>query len=117
MREAAIVRSMSLDEKRRFPRLPIFSAALITRDGQGWLSEVRDLSQGGACLARPTRWSAQAAQPCRVYFIFDQETVVALDASCVRDGQEDLGFEFSPGQESIVQTLLYESNFVDKSSS
>lgn len=44
---------MSTDEKRRFPRLPIFSAALITHAGQGWLSEVRDLSQGGACLARP----------------------------------------------------------------
>ena len=114
MREAAIVRSMSSDEKRRFPRLPIFSAALITRDGQGWLSEVRDLSQGGACLARPARWSGNAPQPCRVYFIFDQETVVALDACCVRDGPEDLGFEFSAGQDSDVQTLLYESNFADR---
>ncbi len=107
---------MSTDEKRRFPRLPIFSAALITRDGQGWLSEVRDLSQGGACLARPTRWSEETPQSCRVYFIFDQETVIALDARCVRDGAEDLGFEFASGQDSEIEALLYESNFVDKNS-
>lgn len=116
MREAAIVGSMSSEEKRRFPRLPIFSAALITREREGWLSEVRDLSQGGACLARPTRWSGEMPQSCRIYFIFDQETVIALDARCVRDGQEDLGFEFAPDQDREVDALLYESNFVDKNS-
>lgn len=114
MREAAIVRSMSTDEKRRFPRLPIFSAALITCDGQGWLSEVRDLSQGGARLARPTRWVDSGEAAYRVYFIFDQETVISIAARCVRKGEEDLGFEFTPGQDSAVQALLYESNFVDK---
>lgn len=105
---------MSIDEKRRFPRLPIFSAALITHDGQGWLSEVRDLSQGGACLARPAQWNANDLAECRVYFIFDQETVIAIDADCVRDGEEDLGFAFRPGQESTIESLLYESNFIDK---
>jgi hypothetical protein len=116
MRTAAIVQGMSTDEKRRFPRLPIFSAALITRDGQGWLSEVRDLSQGGARLARPTHWQASTQTECRVYFIFDQETVIALDAHCVRDGADDLGFEFRPGQETIIDSLLYESNFIDRNS-
>ncbi|HET9032413.1 MAG TPA: PilZ domain-containing protein [Dokdonella sp.] len=107
---------MSIDEKRRFPRLPIFSAALITHEGQGWLSEVRDLSQGGARLARPAQWNSADRSGCRVYFIFDQETVIAIDADCVRDGDEDLGFEFRPDQESIIESLLYESNFIDKSS-
>ncbi|HOX71972.1 MAG TPA: PilZ domain-containing protein [Dokdonella sp.] len=105
---------MSADEKRRFPRMPIFSAALITHQGQGWLSEVRDLSQGGACLARPHRWSSVQSTECRIYFIFDQETVVAVDARCVREGSEDLGFEFDGGQESEVETLLYESRFINQ---
>ena len=105
---------MSTDEKRRFPRLPIFSAALITCSGQGWLSEVRDLSQGGACLARPRHWQAGNHESCRIYFIFDQETVIALDAECVRDGEDDLGFEFGPAQESSVESLLYESRFIGK---
>ncbi len=106
---------MSTDEKRHSPRLPIFSAALITREGQGWLSEVRDLSQGGACLGRPTQWGDGGGNECRIYFIFDQETVIPIDSSCVRDGNEDLGFEFGPGQESAIESLLYESNFIDKS--
>ena len=105
---------MSSNEKRRHPRLPIFSAALITCAGQGWLSEVRDLSQGGARLARPPTWMSGTARQCRVYFIFDQETVIAVDADCVRDGSEDLGFEFLPDQETAVEALLYESRFLDK---
>ena len=105
---------MSANEKRRFPRLPIFSAALITHAGNGWLTEVRDLSHGGARLARPPHWSSNSAVDCRVYFIFDQETVIAVDARCVREGVEDLGFEFMPGQESSIEGLLYESRFLGK---
>ena len=105
---------MSADEKRRFPRMPIFSAALITHQGNGWLSEVRDLSQGGACLARPHQWPTGQHPECRIYFIFDQETVVAVSARCVREGSEDLGFEFDSGQETVVEGLLYESRFINK---
>ena len=108
------MKPMSANEKRRFPRLPIFSAALITCAGQGWLSEVHDLSQGGARLARPQHWKPGEAVDCRVYFIFDQETVIALDARCVREGGGDLGFEFGAGQESQVEALLYESRFLEK---
>jgi len=105
---------MSADEKRRHPRLPIFSAALVTCAGQGWLSEVRDLSQGGARLARPSQWPASNLGECRVYFIFDQETVIAVDARCVRHGSDDLGFEFLPDQDSVVESLIYESRFLDR---
>ncbi|MBL0164639.1 MAG: PilZ domain-containing protein [Xanthomonadales bacterium] len=105
---------MSTDEKRRFPRLPIFSAALITHAGQGWLSEVRDLSQGGACLARPRHWTGDERRRCRIYFIFDQETVIAIDADCVRNGQNDLGFEFDADQETAIEALIYESRFIGK---
>ncbi len=104
---------MSADEKRRHPRLPVFSAALVTCNGEGWLSEVRDLSQGGARLARPARWQDGQVRECRLWFIFDQETVIGIDARCVRDGSDDLGFEFLPGSEETVQTLLYESRFAN----
>ena len=105
---------MSTDEKRRFPRLPIFSAALIAHADQGWLSEVRDLSQGGACLVRPHHWVDGERRLCRIYFIFDQETVIAIEADCVRQGQDDLGFEFQAGQETLIEALLYESRFIGK---
>lgn len=103
---------MNTDEKRRFPRLPIFSAALITHAGQGWLSEVRDLSQGGACLVRPQHWVDDERRRCRIYFIFDQETVIAIDADSVRQGPHEIGFEFQPDQEASVEALLYESRFI-----
>jgi hypothetical protein len=81
---------------------------------QGWLSEVRDLSQGGARLARPQHWQTADDKHYCIYFIFDQETVIAVDASCVRENTEDLGFAFEDGQETKVKDLLYESRFVDQ---
>ena len=105
---------MNFSEKRRYQRLSLFAGALITRDGEGHLSEVRDLSQGGARLARPSNWPGFPEGTCRIYFIFEQEMVIALDAHCLRKGAEDLAFEFLPGQESRVGALLYESRFLDR---
>lgn len=102
---------MSTDEKRRHPRLPVYSATLIACGGEGWLSEVRDLSRGGARLGRPGSWRADHVRDCRLWFIFDQETVIGIDARCVREGDDDLGFEFLPGTDETVQALLYESRF------
>ena len=77
-------------------------------------SEVRDLSQGGARLARPSNWPGRLDGTCRIYFIFEQEIVIALDAHCLREGAEDLAFEFLPGQETRVGALLYESRFLNQ---
>lgn len=105
---------MSYAEKRRHPRLAIYSAALAVCNGEGYLSDVKDLSQGGACIGRPKNWPADAPAECRVFFIFDQETVIGLEARIVRNGAEDIGLEFAPGQEQRVESLLYESRFLDK---
>ena len=107
---------MSFAEKRRHPRLAIYSAALAVCDNEGYLSEVRDLSQSGACIGRPKNWPADAPAACRVFFIFDQETVIAVDVRIVRSGSEDIGLEFQPGQETLIESLLYESRFADKDS-
>jgi hypothetical protein len=40
--------------------------------------------------------------------------VIGLEARIVRNGSEDIGLEFAPGQEQRVESLLYESRFVDK---
>ncbi|HXD84588.1 MAG TPA: PilZ domain-containing protein, partial [Rudaea sp.] len=82
---------MSYAEKRRHPRLAIYSAALAVCNGEGFLSDVKDLSQSGACIGRPKNWPADAPAQCRVFFIFDQETVIGLDARIVRNGAEDIG--------------------------
>lgn len=107
---------MSFAEKRRHPRQAIYSAALAVCDNEGYLSEVRDLSQSGARIGRPKNWPAAAPGQCRVFFIFDQETVIGINAHVVRTGSEDIGLEFLPGQETLVESLLYESRFADKDS-
>lgn len=101
-------------EKRRHPRLAIYSAAMAVTGNEGYLSDVKDLSQSGACIGRPKNWPANAPDTCRVYFIFDQETVIGIDARIVRNGTNDLGLEFEPGQEERVESLLYETRFIDK---
>lgn len=104
----------SVIEKRRHPRLAIYSAAMAVTANEGYLSDVKDLSQGGACIGRPKNWPADATDICRVFFIFDQETVIGIDARIVRDSASELGLEFLPGQEERVENLLYETRFIDK---
>jgi len=101
-------------EKRRHPRLAIYSAALAVSGSDGFLSDVKDLSQSGACLGKPKNWPESAPEECRVFFIFDQETVIGLDARVVRSTPEELGVEFTPGQKDRVDSLLYESRFLDR---
>jgi hypothetical protein len=105
---------MSFAEKRRHPRLAIYSAAMLVSGNSGFLSDVKDLSQSGTCLGKPKNWPDAAPAECRVFFIFDQETVVGIDARVVRTGDADLGLEFTPGQEQSIESLLYETRFLDK---
>ncbi len=105
---------MSSAEKRRHPRLAVFSAAMLVIGDDGFLTEVQDLSQGGARVGKPRHWQLGAGVDCRVFLIFDQETVIGLAARVVRAGEHDLGLEFLSGQEARIQSLLYESRFLDQ---
>jgi len=104
---------MSFPEKRRHARKDIFTAALVALGDEGFLSEVWDVSSGGARLGRPQRWKATGEAAVRIYFMLDQETVIALGARVVRTSEEHLGVEFFPGQDERVQALLYEARFMD----
>ena len=106
--------AMNFDEKRRHPRKDIYTAALIALGEDGYLTEVWDLSQGGARLGRPKRWPAGVMPAAvRIYFLLDQETVIRLTARVVRLGDEHVGVEFATGQDERIQRLLYEARFLD----
>ena len=105
---------MSYPEKRRHPRLSIYSAALAISGNEGYLSDVKDLSQSGACIGRPKNWPDGAPAECRLYFIFDQETVIGVDVRIVRTTADELGIEFMPDQNDRIESLLYESRFLDR---
>ena len=104
---------MNYSEKRRHPRLSVFSAAMLVIGDDGFLSEVQDLSQGGARVARPRNWQSAAGIDCNLFLIFDQDTIIGLRVAVVRVGSEDLGLEFLAGQEERIERLLYESRFLD----
>ncbi len=105
---------MNFAEKRRHPRLMIYSAALIALGTDGFLSEVKDISRSGARVARPKIWPETEKTECRVFFIFDEETVISMAVRIARSSGDDLGLEFLPGQESQIERLLYESRFLDQ---
>ncbi len=94
--------------------MAIHSAALTICDDEGYLSEVKNLSRGGARIGLPKGWPEPAPTGCRVYFIFDQETVIGLDARIVYATAADMGLEFLPDQHQRIEKLLYESRFLDK---
>jgi|GEM_PF-772366 hypothetical protein len=106
---------MNYAEKRRHPRKDVYIAALLALGENGYLSEVWDLSQGGARLGRPKGWTSDpSVRPIKVYFILDQETVIAMTARVVRVTDDSLGVEFVPGQDERIQGLLYEARFVEQ---
>lgn len=106
---------MNFPEKRRHPRKDVYIAALLALGENGFLSEVWDLSQGGARLGRPKGWTSEpSALPIRVYFMIDQDTVIAVIARVVRVTDDNLGVEFVGGQEERIQGLLYEARFLEQ---
>lgn len=105
---------MGFEEKRRHPRKDVFIAALLTQGEEAFLSEVWDLSQGGARLGRPKGWRLEAApHPIKVYFMLDQETVIPVMASVIRVTDAHLGVSFATGQDERIQGLLHEARFID----
>ena len=104
---------MDSSEKRRHPRKDVFTAAMLISGDEGYLSEVWDLSAGGARLGKPKRWPATASDLLRVYFMLDQDTVIGMSAKVVRNAPDHLGVMFVPGQEQRIQTLMYEARFLE----
>jgi hypothetical protein len=104
---------MDLSEKRRHPRKDVFTAAMLVTGDEGFLSEVWDLSAGGARLGKPKRWPNPAPEQIRVFFMLDQDTVIGISARIVRTAFDHLGVMFVPGQEQRIQSLMYEARFLE----
>lgn len=100
-------------EKRRHPRIGLSAAAvLVALPEAGFLTAVEDVSAGGARLSRPPIWVDGVCKLATLYFIFDQDTVIALSARLVREGADHLAFLFDDAQHERVEELLYESRFL-----
>ena len=100
-------------EKRRHPRTEISAVAVLVATARGgFLSNALDISGGGARVALPLTWKEGSVPPCRLFFIFDQDTVVDVRATLVRAGDNHLAFQFDAGQPDEIDQLLYETRFI-----
>jgi hypothetical protein len=101
-----------MSEKRRFPRVELNSTVLIAASRGGYLAEVHDVSLGGARVSRPLEWTHPLNESFRLFFIFDQDTVIELTGALIRQTDLDLAFLFHAGQDEDAGRLMYETRFV-----
>ncbi len=104
---------MDANEKRLHPRKDVFSAAMLVLGEEGYLSEVWDISQGGARLGKPKKWPNVHPDLIRVFFMLDQDTVISVSARIARSGGDHVGVQFVEGQEQRIQQLMYEARFLE----
>ena len=100
-------------EKRRHPRTEISAVAVLVATARGgYLSNAMDISGGGARVALPLTRKESSVPPFRLFFIFDQDTVVDVRETLVRAGDNHLAFQFDAGQPDEIDQLLYETRFI-----
>ncbi len=100
-------------EKRRHPRTEISAVAVLVASARGgYLTNAQDISGGGARLTLPLTWKEGIQPPFRLFFIFDEDTVVDMRATLVRAGDDHLAFQFDAGQPAEIDQLLYETRFI-----
>jgi hypothetical protein len=95
-------------EKRRHPRRQVFSAVMVTPNGDRHRAHVLDLSAGGARVDLPADWTPRDGAKLKVFFRVDSEREIALDTRVVRVAIDHLGLEFAPAQDERIAALLEE---------
>ena len=95
-------------EKRRHPRRQVFSAVMVTPNGDRHRAHVLDLSEGGARVNLPDDWTPRDGAKLKVFFRVDSDREIALDTHVVRVAIDHLGLQFDPAQEERIEALLEE---------
>lgn len=95
-----------MEERRGSPRLKMYAGVFILHGQDAYLTEVDNVSTGGASVARPTRWAARDGHQCRLYFVLDQETILLLRATVAHVDRRQVGLVFEPGQAIEAEQLV-----------
>lgn len=94
-------------EKRAHPRQPLFTAVMVTPNGDRHDAEVYDLSLGGAHVGLSSDWCPARGTSLRVSFLDGTEDAVVLQGRVARVAVDHIGLEFAPAQEARIQHLLH----------
>jgi hypothetical protein len=93
-------------EQRRYRRLNVLDAVVVTPNGHGHDTHVLDISSGGARVALPSDWTPSAGTALKVLFLPDSDQPIVLEGSVTRVTTDHLGIEFAARQDEDVQQLL-----------
>lgn len=94
-------------EKREHPRQAVFTAAMVTPNGDRHNAEIFDLSMGGAHVGLSGDWSPACGTVLRLSFLDGTADAVVLEGRVARVAVDHLGLEFAPAQEAQIQRLLH----------
>ena len=93
-------------EQRRYRRLQVLSAVIVTPNGHGHDTHVLDISEGGARVALPSDWVPVDDAPLKILFLPDTDAPVVLQAHVRRVALDHLGVAFDDAQTDGVRQLL-----------
>lgn len=94
-------------EKRAHERQAVFTAVMVTPNGDRHNAEVFDLSLGGAHVGLSSDWSPACGTALRVFFLYGTDDAVVLQGRVARIAVDHLGLEFAPAQEDRIRQLLH----------
>lgn len=99
-----------MQERRVFTRIKMYAGVLITRGEQAWLTEVTNVSAGGASVLTPTRWEAGVGMEHLLYFILEQERILCIRGTVTHEHDDSIGFEFAADHRNAAEELLAASS-------
>lgn len=79
-------------------RVPYAAQVLVLRDGDAWLGEVKDLSEGGCGLFRTADCDLDVAEVVLLVFFELPGRAVTVPARVARVNSGSLGFEYHEPQ-------------------
>ena len=98
-----------MSERRAYTRLEMHAGVFIVRGETAFLTEVSNVSAGGASVVRPKNWREDADGSYHLYFVLDPDRILCLKGSVVHESAEYLGFTFAQGYAIQSEQLLAES--------
>jgi hypothetical protein len=99
----------SFAEQRGYPRLEMYAGVFMTQGDLAYLSELANVSAGGARVQTPGNWVSDMKAVYNLFFILDQDRILCIRARVVHEGDDAVGFEFEPGYAIQAEQLLAES--------
>ena len=99
-----------MDERRGSTRLNMYAGVFILCEEKAFLTEVENVSTGGARVTRPRNWDSKLEGVCSLYFVIEQDNILRINGRVIHDDEAaSVGFAFEPGFAVEAEELVSES--------